>query len=924
MNWEKRGFDEFSKGTMGNGGQNIYVSAKGVLQRIYNYDVNGDGYPDLVYANSQSMGERPPLFIYEDPLHSAKFWELPSGGSFDGIFADIDGDGLDDLIVACQNNGTHTDITAMIYYGSKEGLSEKYRTELPAPDSTGVAAGDFNGDGRTDLTFLCGNFLRVFYQEPEGISACHYRDFPLGAASLCAADINEDGFCDLYVKREDGGIGILWGGPEGLCAEASAWNTAAESRGRDEAATTTPGRRPAYRGGRVAVVAIDGQKLLFRIDGENILFEKYLDGRFEIAFSLRCPGAVGVSAGDLDGNGFDDIAVAVCRDKNAAEQSVVFWGSADGFSEQKATGFETMSAQSVLIADLTGDGGNQLVVCQGGTSVSHSTESYILQFDRARISRRTAVLQSGDAMRIVAGKTRPGTGLQLVVINHETGRVRGDENIYIYLGGPDGYRADRKIELPGWASVEGAVFDFNDDGYPDVLISNCAENAPHLDPGSFLYIGGPDGLRKDRRIVLPTIRSHGSIVGDFRKCGYLDIVTGGFRNRELRIFRGGPGGYDLEHPEKIVLGPQPEGYEPPIPKTEEEIPSLFSGDNELYNEFGEVRFLFAADFNNDGWLDLFISQIVGPYCYILWGGPDGFGTARMTRLCTDGVASANAADLDGDGWLDLVLGGHMSKGKKSIYESYVTVYWGGPEGFSENRKMQLPANCANSVAIGDFNGDGILDIYATAYNNGRNRDIMSYLYYGQKGGVYSVNSHKLLFNHSGSGCVAGDFNGDGYADLAIACHKKYGNHLSESYVFWGGPEGLSDERKTVLPTVGPHGMSPVDAGNVMDRSDREYYISEIRRLEDGQRIAAVRWEGEIPRSAWVAMEVRCAETREDVESQAWQGMPDGALIQNGEDLSALGLAGRYLQYRLILGAKCACGTPRITAVTVDIESPPAP
>ena len=34
--WKKSGFNDFSKGTFGNGGQNLYVSANGVLQ----YDTN--------------------------------------------------------------------------------------------------------------------------------------------------------------------------------------------------------------------------------------------------------------------------------------------------------------------------------------------------------------------------------------------------------------------------------------------------------------------------------------------------------------------------------------------------------------------------------------------------------------------------------------------------------------------------------------------------------------------------------------------------------------------------------------------------------------------------------------------------------------------------------------------------------------------
>lgn len=919
MNWKKQGFVDFSLGELGNSGQNLYVSAKGVLQRIFNYDVNGDGYPDLFFANSQSMGERPPLFLYSEPLTSKEYIELPSNGSFDGIMADLNGDGFEDLIVACQNNGTHTDISSMIYYGSKDGLSEKYRVELPAPDSTGVAAGDFNGDGKMDLAFICGNFLRVFYQNENGMVLCEYKDLFFDVVSICAADINEDGFCDLYVKRADGVCGLLWGSAEGLSCDTAAWMGGGAQEDKHAEPSTTPGRRAAYRGWRVNVVWLDGQQYLFRMEAEDVVLDRYKEGEgLSRAFTIHCPGAVGISAGDLDGDGYEDIAVAVCRDKNEVEQSMVFWGGNDGFSQNNTTCFDTMSAQSLQATDLSGNGEMSLIVCQGGISKSYSTESFVLRFDSCRIPFRIASLDSGDAMRIVAGKTSSARYKQIIVINHETGSVRGDENVYIYLGGPEGYDPGRRLELPGWAAVEGVVFDFDDNGYPDILVSNCAENAPHMDPGSFLYTGGPDGFHKDRRIVIPTIRSHGAAIGDFRKCGYLDIATGGFRNRELRIFRGGPNGYDLNNPDKIVFGPDPENYEPPVPRSEAELTSVFTQDaNDLYSEFGEVRFLLTADFNKDGWLDLFVSQISGSSCFILWGGPDGFCTSRMTKLATDGIASANAADLDGDGYIDLILGGHMAKGKKAIYESYVTVYWGGPDGFQEHRKMQLPANCANSTSIGDYNGDGNLDIYATAYNSGRNRDILSYVYYGSKGGNYSIKNYGMLFNHSGCGCVSGDFNGDGYTDLAIACHKGYGDHNSNSYIFWGGPDGLNDLRKTVLPTVGPHGMYPVDAGNIMDRSDNEYYYSECFKVPEGQTAKTVTWEAAIPKSTWVKMQMRHADTQEEILTKEWQGTIEQSMIEKDDDLTVLGYRGGYLQYRLILGAKCSCGTPRVTSVTVE-------
>ena len=53
--WITEGFDAFRRGTFGNAGQNLYVSKAGVLQRIYQYDLDKNGYFDLVFANCQDQ-----------------------------------------------------------------------------------------------------------------------------------------------------------------------------------------------------------------------------------------------------------------------------------------------------------------------------------------------------------------------------------------------------------------------------------------------------------------------------------------------------------------------------------------------------------------------------------------------------------------------------------------------------------------------------------------------------------------------------------------------------------------------------------------------------------------------------------------------------------------------------------------------------
>lgn len=911
MEWITEGYEGFSKGHMGNGGQNLYVSRKGVLQRIFQYDLNADGYPDLIFASSQSMYERPPVHIYPDILNSDKYMALPSGGTYDGIFEDLNNDGYDDLVLACQHNGTHSDVTAIIYYGSEDGLSEKQKMELPVPNAIGVCAGDFNGNGRKDLAFLSNGKIRVFYQEKRGFVAASFVDYPIAAVSVSAADLDGDGFCDLYFKDTEGNPGIIFGSKDGLQWENVLWldkkPSGTHSAERDIPGGSTAGLNMSYTQWRTGILNVNGEQLLFGVkDGKAVLYRCSRDRHISIANTLECEHAVAAVAADVTGNGYTDIAIAAFADRDGYADCVVYLGTENGISEQKKARIPVKGAVNVSVADIAGPA---LIFCRTGERVQQEVNSPIYRIVDEQAVLLTEVM-GGDCMSILPGypKGQDQTP-QIAVLNHKMNQLQGGENVLIYMGGEDGYCTERRIEIPGHSAVEGVMCDFFDKGSVDVLVCNCFEDAAHLDEGSYIYTNDGSGLNANRKVIIPTIRAHGVAVGDFRKSGYIDLAFGGFNNREIRIFHGSENGYSLENSTQIVLGPDDGTYQA-LRITEGVNPFLQSDPEEQLrvHEYGQVRWMLAADFNCDGWLDLLVTEIVGSRCYILWGGPEGFSFDRRTELLTDGVAYGAVADLNGNGWPDLILSQHQSTKKTTRFESYVTVYWGGPDGYQEHRKMQLPVNCANSVTVGDYNGNGSLDIYATSYNNGRTRDLLSYLYKGNHGN-YSINDVQYLFNHSGCGCVSGDFNGDGYTDLAVACHKEYGNHCSHSFIFWGGPDGLSEDRKTVLPTIGPHGMSTIDPGNIMDRGDKEYYLSEVFALPENAVVRSIAWSGSCTSTSWVEVEMRASKTEDMIADEKW------IRVESGEDISALALAG-YVQYRLALCAKCACGTPRVNKVTV--------
>ena len=164
-----------------------------MLQRIHQYDLNGDGYVDLVFCNDHNHGDKPPTYVYGDPFGDVTLTEVPSDGSSAGAVADLNGDGYDDLVLGMRSNGKREDLNAFVYYGSPEGLSERRQQLLPAPACVSVTVGDFNGDGQPDLAFVCqewqgshlpfktDRFVRIFYQSELGFEPKRYVDLEIAA-----------------------------------------------------------------------------------------------------------------------------------------------------------------------------------------------------------------------------------------------------------------------------------------------------------------------------------------------------------------------------------------------------------------------------------------------------------------------------------------------------------------------------------------------------------------------------------------------------------------------------------------------------------------------------------------------------------------------------------------------------------------------
>ena len=897
--WTTRGFEAFRRGTFGNGGQNLFVSRAGVLQRIHQYDLNGDGHFDLVFCNSQSHWERVPTYVYRDVLGQADRVELPAEGAMAGAVADLNGDGFDDLVLGCHMNGVTTaGLNALIYYGSDRGWGEWCQQQLPAPDCTAVAVGDFNGDGRADIAFVCNGKLRLFYQSELGFEPKRFVDVAIDGDSLAAHDLDGDGSADLVVRSRSGAIHVYWGGPDGIDPDRRSAVLVRTSEGvpstNNEASALVEYTEDAHP--LVKIVLLDRPHVVAPGASSVQLVPVLPDRRFGPAMELNCQSAMSIAAGDINGDGFKDLVLA-CRATNGdGEYSLIYWGSVDGYDDGRRTVLKSHRACDVAVGDLDGDGRDEIVICQNRTHASYTSQSLVYRGDREGVISDPVRLLTHDARAVFIARPGPHDehGPRVVLVNHFSRSAVDDVKTSIYFGGPDGYSKDRRHELATSGAVEAISADINDDGFVDLVFANASEYTPaSADPGSFAFLNGPGGFEDRPRFIFPTIHAHGVCCADLNRDGYLDLIFAGFGNSEMHIYYGAPGGFDVANPVRIRM----------------------ERDGVVYNE---PRWMVLADLNNDGYLDLVVPQIGFDRSFILWGGPDGFSMERLQFLSVFSGACARAADLTGNGYLDLIIGGHRQS-EPGPKDSFVYIYWNGPDGLREDRRMLLPAETVNTMTLADFNGDGRLDLFVGSYASTRERDLDSYIYWNRAGRGFSAGDRTRLFMHSVSGCVAADFNEDGHIDLAVANHKVWGDHMGDSWVLWNSSNGFDTSRVTPLPTRGPHGMTCVGVGNIADRGADEYYVSEPHEMSDGARVTGISWQATVPAKTWVKGQLRTAGSRAQLEQAAWTG-PDGqdSWYDNG---AVVGLDTKpWVQYRLALGATNSLGTPRLTEVVVEFDA----
>ena len=540
----------------------------------------------------------------------------------------------------------------------------------------------------------------------------------------------------------------------------------------------------------VAITVTDEYDLipLSSLDGSNGFILNGIDTFDGSGFSVS-------SAGDVNGDGYDDLIIgAYGADSDAGETYIVYGGASapgtggvldlsdlDGTNGFILNGIDRndLSGSSVSSAgDVNGDGYDDLII-------------------GAHLADPNGTLNAGESYVIYGGASAPGSGgrFNLSSLDGSNGftltGIDGDD----YSG--------RSVSSAG---------DVNGDGYDDLIIG--ANRADNLAGETYIVYGGAsapgtggvldlsdldgtngfilNGIDRDDRAGW-SVSSAGDVNGD----GYDDLVIG--------AIGADPNGDNYAGETYVIYG----GASAPGTGGRFNLSTLDGTNGFILTgidifDYSGISVSSAGDVNGDGYDDLIIgASLADPNgdnqageTYIIYGGANAPGTGGVLDLSAldgsngftltgidaydrSGHSVSSAGDVNGDGYDDLIIG----------------AYFADPDGDSAGETYVIYGG-ASAPGTG-----GVLDLSDLDGTNG-------FVLTGINGGDQSGRSV----------ASAGDVNGDGYDDLIIGAPFADPNGDSsagETYIVYGGATGTES-----LVPVTTQGTAAADnfTGNAGDDS----------------------------------------------------------------------------------------------------------
>ncbi|MFC2135605.1 FG-GAP repeat domain-containing protein [Bacteroidota bacterium] len=904
--WLENSFEDFRDGSFLDAGSNAYVSAKGRIQMITRWDFNNDGNLDILLAAGHGHTEKENTFIYLNngqDIDARSRIELPAAGSYDGLIEDLNKDGFNDIAVVHHSDSHVRRVPVWIYFGSDKGFLVENRIELPSYQGTAIVSGDFNNDSLIDIAVGC-----QFFEEGEDEETVEKRSFIYwnsedgfkpenrlsllfngkGAEALTSGDVDNDGTEDL-IATVDGKIFLLLSSKNTFINFDNAFEVGVK------------GRRLAVgdfnNDSNIDIAAGSG--------GQVLILKGNGTGKFDIdnLIKLSVSSPRDLAFTDVNQDGLEDLVVANFSELHGVTwtNSYVFFSDGKDFSSQKPLELPTMGASSVSCDDLNGDGYPEIVFSCEKVLSQNNLYSYVYWNDKGtyHFENHTQLPTLGSNSNTIGDVNNDG--LPDVVFFNDEGYFRdGPSKSHIYWGdGTRNFSTLRSTEFLTHQVFGLGHADLDDDDNVDIIFSrqNFIDGIKHEQSGLTIHWGDDVAFRT----ITPLTMSYGYggvRIADINKDGYLDILAGG------RCI-------DLNDPEKFgfpIFWGSDLGYS-------------FKNRTVLHFTIQRIRGQLLMDLNKDGWLDI-SGQLEDGKIRIWWGSVEGFNDDNFTDIDlerNDHLMYIKAADFNKDGWLDLVL---PQRGNPDGREMSSFIYFGSPDGFSNDNRSEVASYVPYQNSIADLNNDGWLDLLLTSYGGEVSGNRPGLIYWGSENGFLEERSE--IENYGGSGSETLDYDGDGWLDIVIANHRKSGSyvlpephkHTTYSMLYWGSENGYSNDNRWEVLAGGPSGLNLRDAGNSYDRGLYEDYYSSIYKTPDGESPELIEWIAEKPFGTNIHFQIRSADTKEDIEAAIWNGPlgKDSWFTKSGSKFKDF--KGKFIQYRARLITPNGAATPYLTSVKI--------